>query len=226
VSDPVAPRKQDDSIVAIDVVLEPDEIMTARARDVNARLLTVYPDGFALDADHQPHISVLQRFVGAAYLNDLYAAANNVFASEDPTAWTLTASKAYYIPSPPIGLAGIVVEPTDDLLRLQQRLIDAITPYTVPTGTVDAFASTQQGRDIQAFLVQYVATFVPAASGENFNPHVTTGAGPQTYLDEMMAEPFEAFAFSPVGASVYQLGTFGTAQKKLAALTLKPSEST
>jgi len=226
VSDPVAPRKQDDSIVAIDVVLEPDEIMTARARDVNARLLTVYPDGFALDADHQPHISVLQRFVGAAYLNDLYAAANNVFASEDPTAWTLTASNAYYIPSPPIGLAGIVVEPTDDLLRLQRKLIDAITPYTVPTGTVDAFASTQQGRDIQEFLVQYVATFVPAASGENFNPHVTTGAGPQTYLDEMMAEPFEAFAFSPVGASVYQLGTFGTAQKKLAALTLKPSEST
>ena len=221
-SDPVAPRKQDDSIVAIDVVLEPDEIMTARARDVNARLLTVYPDGFALDADHQPHISVLQRFVGAAYLNDLYAAANNVFASEDPTAWTLTASNAYYIPSPPIGLAGIVIEPTDDLLRLQQKLIDTMSPYTVPTGTVDAFASTQQGRDIQEFLVQYVATFVPAASGENLNPHVTTGAGPQTYLDEMMAEPFEAFIFSPVGASVYQLGTFGTAQRKLAALTLTP----
>ena len=221
-SDPVAPRKQDDSIVAIDVVLEPDEIMTARARDVNARLLTVYPDGFALDADHQPHISVLQRFVGAAYLNDLYAAANNVFASEDPTAWTLTASNAYYIPSPPIGLAGIVIEPTDDLLRLQQKLIDTMSPYTVPTGTVDAFASTQQGRDIQEFLVHYVATFVPAASGENFNPHVTTGAGPQTYLDEMMAEPFEAFIFSPVGASVFQLGTFGTAQRKLAALTLTP----
>ncbi|HEX4587515.1 MAG TPA: hypothetical protein VH185_06055 [Mycobacterium sp.] len=81
---------------------------------------------------------------------------------------------------------------------MQQKLIDAITPYTVPTGSVDAFASTQQGRDIQEFLVQYVATFVPAASGENFNPHITTGAGPQTYLDEMMAEPFEAFTFSPL----------------------------
>ena len=72
--------------------------------------------------------------------------------------------------------------------------------------------------------MQYVTTFVPAASGDNFNPHVTTGAGPQAYLDEMMAEPFEAFTFSPVGASVYQLGTFGTAQKKLAALTVKPGE--
>jgi 2'-5' RNA ligase superfamily len=220
VSDPVTPRRQDDSVIAVDVVLEPDETMTARARGVNARLLTVYPDGFALDADHQPHITMLQRFVRAADLNDLYAAANNVLASEEPTAWTLTASKSYYIPSPPISLAGIVVEPTADLLRLQQKLIDALAPYTVPAGTVDAFASTQQGRDIQEFLVQYVATFVPAASGENFNPHVTTGAGPQGYLDEMMAEPFEAFSFGPVGASVYQLGTFGTAQRKLAALTL------
>ena len=219
-SDPVTPRRQDDSVIAVDVVLEPDETMTARARGVNARLLTVYPDGFALDADHQPHISMLQRFVRAADLNDLYAAANNVFASEEPTAWTLTASKAYYIPSPPIGLAGIVVEPTDDLLRLQHKLIDAIAPYSVPNGTVNAFASAQQGRDIQEFLVQYVATFVPAASGENFNPHVTTGAGPQGYLDEMMAEPFEAFSFAPIGASVYQLGTFGTAQRKLAAVTL------
>jgi hypothetical protein len=220
VSDPVTPRRQDDSVIAVDVVLEPDETMTARARGVNARLLTVYPDGFALDADHQPHISMLQRFVRAADLNDVYAAANNVFASEEPTAWTFTASKAYYIPSPPIGLAGIVVEPTDDLLRLQHKLIDAIAPYSVPNGTVNAFASAQQGRDIQEFLVQYVATFVPAASGENFNPHVTTGAGPQGYLDEMMAEPFEAFSFAPIGASVYQLGTFGTAQRKLAALTL------
>ena len=99
-----------------------------------------------------------------------------------------------------------MVEPTDDLLRLQHKLIDAIAPYSVPNGTVNAFASAQQGRDIQEFLVQYVATFVPAASGENFNPHVTTGAGPQGYLDEMMAEPFEAFSFAPIGASVYQLG--------------------
>ena len=220
-NNPDGPRVQDDSVAAIDVVLEPDETMTVRACGVNARLLAVYPEGFALDADHQPHITMLQRFVRTADLNDLYAAANTIFASENPTTWTLTASKAYYIPSPPIGLAGIVVEAIDDLLRLQEKLIDAIAPYTVPTATVDAFASAQQGRDIQEFLVQYVATYVPGASGDNFNPHVTTGVGPQSYLDEMLAEPFEAFSFLPTGASVYQLGTFGTAQKKLAALTLE-----
>jgi len=31
----------------------------------------------------------------------------------------------------------------------------------------------------------------------------------------MLAEPFEPFVFSPAGASVYQLGPFGTAAKKL-----------
>jgi len=37
----------------------------------------------------------------------------------------------------------------------------------------------------------------------------------------MLAKPYQSFTFSPVGASVYQLGTFGTARKELKALTLK-----
>jgi hypothetical protein len=31
----------------------------------------------------------------------------------------------------------------------------------------------------------------------------------------LIAEPFEAFTFSPAGVAVYQLGQFGTAAKKL-----------
>ena len=52
------------------------------------------------------------------------------------------------------------------------------------------------------------------------NPHVTIGVAPEDYLNEMLAEPFEAFTFSPVGASVYQLGSFGAARKELQALSL------
>jgi hypothetical protein len=64
-------------------------------------------------------------------------------------------------------------------------------------------------------LIEYVSTFVPHASGEQFDPHVTTGIGPREYLDKMLAEPFEPFTFAPAGAAVYQLGQFGTAAKKL-----------
>jgi hypothetical protein len=38
----------------------------------------------------------------------------------------------------------------------------------------------------------------------------------------MLAEPFASFTFSAAGASVHQLGTFGTARKELKALLLAP----
>ena len=52
-------------------------------------------------------------------------------------------------------------------------------------------------------------------SGENYNPHISTCAAPIEYHDKMLAEPFESFTFSPAGATVYQLGPFGTAAKEL-----------
>lgn len=210
------------SLTAIDIALEPDATMLEHASAANARLRSVYTAGFALDEAHHPHITMLQRFVRTADLDKVYAAADAVLASEKPATWQLGAIKYYYIPSPPDGLAGIVIEPNDDLLRLQQRLIDAIAPYTEKTGTMAAFASTEQGRDIQESLIEYVADFVGNSSGTKFNPHVTVGVGTQTYLDQMLAEPFAAFTFSPAGASVYQLGTYGTAQKKLQALQFGP----
>ena len=66
------------------------------------------------------------------------------------------------------------------------------------------------------------ANFVNVAAGEKFNPHVTIGVGTEDYLNKTLAEPFEVFTFSPVGASVYQLGTFGTARKELKALQITP----
>jgi hypothetical protein len=37
----------------------------------------------------------------------------------------------------------------------------------------------------------------------------------------MLTEPFRSFTFSPAAASIYQLGQFGTAAKKLKELPLK-----
>jgi 2'-5' RNA ligase len=215
-------QAQQSDVTAIDIALEPDATMIQHAQADNARLLKAFPKGFALDATHHPHISILQQFVRTADLDKVYDAVNKVLASEKPTSWKLKAFKYYYIPSPPIGLAGIVVEPTEDLLRLQKEIIDAVTPFTVKTGTPAAFMSTENGRDIQKFLISYVAHFVQIAAGKKFNPHVTIGVGTEVYLNKMLAEPFEPFTFSPAGASVYQLGSFGTARKELKALVLTP----
>ena len=119
-------------------------------------------------------------------------------------------------------MAGIVVEPTDDLLKLQQELIDAVAPFTVETGTAAAFVTTPEDPDINQPTIDYVAAFVPEATGKDFNPHVTVGIAPEDYLKEMLAEPFDVFTFSPAGASVYHLGNFGTARKELKTWELKP----
>jgi len=213
---------QQNPVTPIDIALEPDATMVQHAMAANARLRKSFPKGFALDETHHPHISMLQQFVRTDELDKVFAAASAVIAKEKPTAWTLKAFKYYYIPAPPIGLAGIVVEPTEDLHRLQDELIKAVAPYTVKTGTTAAFFSDEGGRDIQKFLISYVANFVTDAAGKRFNPHVTIGVGTEAYLNKMLAEPFASFTFSPAGASVYQLGSFGTARKELRALTLTP----
>ncbi len=213
---------QENSVTAIDIALEPGPTMVQYAMAANARLLKSFPEGFALDETHHPHISILQQFVRTDDLDKVFAAANAVLAKEKPAAWTLKAFKYYYIPSPPIGLAGIVVEPTEDLHRLQNELITAVKPYTVKTGTPAAFFSDEGGRDIQKSLIDYVANFVTVAAGKQFNPHVTIGVGTETYLNKMLADPFVSFTFSAAGASVYQLGSFGSARKELRALPLTP----
>ena len=203
------------TVTAIDIMLEPDATMLRHAEAANTRLLNVFPKGFSLDATHRPHVTMVQRFVRTADLDKVYAAAGKVFAGANVTGLKLESFKYYYIPDKDIGLSGIVVKPTPELLKLQQDVIAAVAPFTEATGTSAAFVTTPDDPVINPLLIEYVAAFVPKASGEHFNPHVTTGVASREYLDKMLAEPFEPFTFSPAGAAVYQLGQFGTAAKKL-----------
>jgi hypothetical protein len=196
--------------------------MVKHAEAANERLRKSFPEGFALDETHRPHISCLQRYVKTADLDKVYEAVGNVLAEEKPTAWKLKAYKYFYVVWQDIGLAGIVIEPTDDLIRFQKKLIDAVAPFTAKTGTAAAFVTTKEDPEINQPTIDYVATYVPNASGEKFNPHVTIGLASQDYLKKMLDEKFEAFTFSPAGASVYHLGNFGTARKKLKGWELKP----
>jgi len=152
----------------------------------------------------------------------VYVAVGKVLAGEKAAGWKLKAVKYYYILFKDLGLAGIVVEPTDDLLTLQQQLIDAVAPFTEKTGTAAAFVTTPEDPDINQPTIDYIAAFVPDHSGKQYSPHVTIGLASQEYLKAVLAEPFESYTFSPAGASVYQLGNMGTARTKLKTWELKP----
>jgi len=203
------------AVTAIDILLEPDATMLKHAAADNQRLLVAYPKGFSLDAAHRPHITLIQRFVRTADLDQVYAAVEKVFALANVNAMKLEAYKYYYAPVGADGVAGICAKPTPELLTLQADLIAAVAPFTVETGPVSAFTAPMDDAASNAAFIQYVSTFVPKMTGEQFNPHVSIGVAPKGYLDKMLAEPFAPFTFSPAGAAVYQLGPYGTAAKKL-----------
>jgi hypothetical protein len=209
-------------ITAIDILLEPDATMLRHAQANNARLLKVFPKGFALDEVHRPHITLIQRFVRTADLDRVCAAADKVLAGANVTGMQLEAFKYYYVPGKDTGVAGIVIRPTPALLTLQQELIGAVAQFTTETGPIGAFTAPHDDPANDALLIGYVSTFVPKQTGEQFSPHVSTGVALRDYLDKMLAEPFAPFIFSPEGAAVYQLGPFGTAAKELKEWSLKP----
>src|SRR5260370_30353836 len=93
-------------VTAIDILLEPDATMLQHSAANNARLLKVFPKGFALDATHRPHITVVQRYVRTADLDKVYATAAKVLAAANVHSMKLESFKYYYIPSKDIGLAG------------------------------------------------------------------------------------------------------------------------
>ena len=163
---PWAAMAQENPVTAIDIALEPDAKMIKHAEAANARLRKVHPEGYALDATHRPHITMLQRFVRTADLDKVYAAVGSVLTGEKPAGWTLKAFKYYYVVWDKAGVTVILIEPTNQLIQFQQKLIDVVAPFTVETGTAAAFFTTPEHPDINKPTIDYVAHYVPNSSGK------------------------------------------------------------
>jgi hypothetical protein len=209
-------------VTAVDIVLEPDATMIQHAQVANAGLLKNFPQGFPLGDEHAPHMSVMGGYFYTADLDNVFEAAAKVLASEKVMSWKLTAFKYYYMPMKQIGLGGILVEPTADLIRLQQELFEAVGKFMAPgsAGSAAAFATTPQDPDINQPTIDAVANYFAAHRGEHYSPHVTIGVGTKDYLDALVAARFPTFTFSAAGASAYQFGNFGTAAKQLHSFKL------
>lgn len=214
-------RAQASPRLAIDILLEPGPAMLERAADDNARLRGNHPDGFALDPAHTPHITVLQAFVDAADLPRVQEAAGRVLDAASPLAWQLTAIGRYYLPTDGLGLAGITIQPTQALLDMQAALIEATAPFSRQGATAEAFDGPAAPATLPQ-TVAYIGGFVPARTGANFNPHVTTGLGREDFVRALVAEPFPRFEFGLTGAALFHLGIFGTANRRLWTWSPRP----
>ncbi|HEY9759724.1 MAG TPA: 2'-5' RNA ligase family protein [Oculatellaceae cyanobacterium] len=205
------------AVTAIDIALNPGATMAKHAEEANAELRKNYAKGFALDASHHPHITLVQRFVKTADLEKVYDATNKILVKEKPATLKLKALKFNYFKDKgkDTGLECIVVEPTPALLKLQQELLDAIAPYTAASGTAAAFETTKDDQEINESTIHFVTHFLQTSTGKKYSPHVSTGVGTVDFLDKVVAKPFHEFSFSPAGVSIYHLGNYGTARKEL-----------
>lgn len=211
---PVAAFAQSDTI-AIDILIEPDATMMEKAGEWNERLRSQLPQGFELDAAHAPHITLLQTFVSRGDMDAILEAVSETSSRFKMEALKMEATGLYHLPAGDIGLQGILIEPSEELHAIQNAVIAAVEPFRRPATGEEAFVPDPSGAAFEPLLFTYVDTFVAEQSGDKFNPHVTTGAGPIGWVEAREAEPFEPFTFGAKGIAVYQLGNFGTAAERI-----------
>ena len=82
-------------LTAVDIMIQPDPVAIARARAVNARMPLSIPAGITLDDTHLPHITMLQRYLITANLDQAYAAIEATLAATD------VAALSYHVPASP-----------------------------------------------------------------------------------------------------------------------------
>lgn len=204
-----------DELIAIDVLIQPDQKMMTEAARWNSRMREQTPAGYELDDEHAPHITLVQRFIAKPDLPKVLAAVETVKAQFDVSSLEMTATGLYHIPTGKTGLAGIVVEPTAQLHALQRAVISAVEAYARQGGDQSAFVPDKSGTPFDPFLFKYVENFVADQTGDRFNPHLTIGVAPVDWLEALEKEPFAKFSFGARGIATYQLGNFGTASKRL-----------
>lgn len=204
-------------LTAIDILVNPDGATIEHARRVNARMRRSVPDGFALDATHQPHITTLQRYVRTADLDHVYEAVEKTMANTDMAKLSYRAVAIRHADwgVPGQGLAVLVLQPSPQVLDFQANLLAAVTPYLGADGSAAAFV-TDPGEEISQSTMDWVEGYVPAQIGAGkYIAHITVGFATLEDLKVIEAEPFDSFAVHPAGVAVYHLGNSGTARTQL-----------
>ena len=204
-----------DRLIAIDVLLLPDATMVAKAVAANARLRENYPEGYKLGKEQTAHITLVHSYVREKDLPTIEEQVSKLARAAQPEKWKLTATGYTSAIWSGLAITTIAVEHTRALDAFQEDITKAVGYYAVKDGTAAAFSTNAELPKIEHEIIDYVRNFAAKSSGKNYKPHVTIGVAHEDFVDKLKAPPFEEFTFKPAGMAIYQLGNFGTAQKKL-----------
>jgi 2'-5' RNA ligase len=204
-----------DRILAIDVLLTPDATMNMKAESANARLRENYPKCYTLGKDQIAHITLVHGYVRESDLPRLEDEVSKLAEAAQPLKWELTANEFTYAIWAGVAITTIGIERTRELDAFQENIAKAVGRYVVADGTAAAFNTNRELPKIDKEIIDYVKNFARNSSGPKYHPHVTIGVAHEDFVKRMKAEPFQKFTFKPAALAIYQLGNFGTAQKKL-----------
>ena len=208
-------------VIAINVLLLPDQQMASHARELNAQLRSNDPAGFALDDTHVPHISVLHQYVRSEDLPKILDAVQRVASRANIVGRELTTTGLEHSGWNGRVLTTLGVHRTSELEALQQALIAALQSYRQPAGTESAFYTSGDPGGVDPSTIDYVASFLEKHSGDQFKPHFTLGFSDAEFAEQLKAREKDPVTFRIADVAVFQLGNVGTARKKLWSLSAR-----
>lgn len=185
-------------LLALDVALLPPPDVARRAVELSASLPEEGSQGLRLDAEHLPHVTLMQ----------CYARENEIGAAFERIDQTVAAQPPLRLEVTGAGQSGhtlwMAIARTPDLVALHERLMDALRGLERQHAGPAAFFEGE-GR---VGDVVWVAGYRLKSSLERFTPHITLGHG--------AAPPaIEPFAFEASTLAACHLGRFCTCRRVL-----------
>jgi 2'-5' RNA ligase len=190
-------------LVALAVVLLPPASVRESAERLNASLSASTSTALRLDADHLPHLTLIQQFIRNTDVDEAMRRIDTAVAGTAPLALRVSGSAR------PGRSVWMVVDRTPELLALHGQLMAALAGLERDGGDAAAF----HDRDARVSDIRWVAGYRRAAAFDAYAPHITLGHASEP-------PPIAPFAFEASEVAACHLGRFCTCRRVLRAWRL------
>ncbi|MBN1359912.1 MAG: 2'-5' RNA ligase family protein [Sedimentisphaerales bacterium] len=161
------------SKIAVDIVLLPDETVSAQAVAVNRDLVERYGRHIVLDGEHLPHISLA---MGCIETEDIEPARRDleVVARECPPGDLVITGIATILNAAARQISSFLLAQTEALHALHERVMTEMQAYF----TYDVAAQMVYGdQEVAETTLGWICTYPEKAAFRAFYPHITLGYG-------------------------------------------------
>ena len=194
---PYALNFAQDKIVAIDVALESD---------------VAFVDAGA----SRSRITLARHFVRASEVHEVSAAIGTVMGSTSlanvrlmPTGTRVTTMRNGTTST------DLILEPSQSLRRFEENILAALSIFRSNPVEAEEYIATPDGSRMSEATIGAVEQFLAEESGVNYRPFLVLSAAHADAAKRLPSRLSEAITMRPVGVSIYQLGSNGTADRLL-----------